>query len=396
MELTAKQQAGLNLAVQKFKNHEKYMVISGYAGTGKSTLVRFIIEALDPEPDKVVYATFTGKAAEVLRRKGNKNAMTLHKLLYETYPLPSGGFKRKPKLSLSPYTIVVVDEVSMVPKSMIDMLLGYKVFVIFLGDPFQLPMIDKGQSHNLLEKPDVFLDEIMRQAAESEIIQLTMKIRAGESFGYMKGKEVQIFQPDELSTGMLTWADQIICAKNITRHSLNEQIRELNGYTGLIQEGEKVIVKRNYWEECNMEGDALVNGSTGILQHWREDVLTVPANVKISQRRIPIIRADFKPEVGSAFRNIAFDKNFLVKEEPVFDWRTEYQLNRIKRQSLGTIDLIPKQMTYGYAITCHCAQGSEWDKVLVVEENFPFDKTEHARWLYTACTRAADKLVLIR
>ena len=395
MELTTKQQQGLNLAVQKFKNHEKYMVISGYAGTGKSTLVRFIIEALAPDPDRVVYATFTGKAAEVLRRKGNKNAMTLHKLLYETYPLPTGGFKRRPKSTLAPYTIIVVDEVSMVPKSMIDMLLSHKAFVIFLGDPFQLPMIDKSQSHTLLDRPDVFLDEIMRQAAESEIIRLTMKIRAGESFDYMKGQEVQIFKPNELSTGMLTWADQILCAKNVTRHNLNQQVRELNGFTGLLQENEKVIVKRNYWEECNAEGDALVNGSTGILQHWSEDIITVPANIKISQKKVPIIRADFKPEVGSTFGNIAFDKNFLVNEEPCFDWRTEYQLNRIKRQSMGAIDLIPKQMTYGYAITCHCAQGSEWDKVLVVEENFPYGE-EHARWLYTACTRASEKLVLIR
>lgn len=394
MELTAKQAEGLKIAVDRFRNHEKYTVISGYAGTGKSTLVKFIIEALAPEPNKVVYATFTGKAAEVLRRKGNKNAMTLHKLLYETYPLPAGGFKRQPKTSLSPYTIVVVDEVSMVPKSMIDMLLGYRVYVLFLGDPFQLPMIDKTQSHTLLDHPHIFLDEIMRQAAESEIIQLTMKIRAREPFGYTKGEEVQIFKPDELSTGMLTWADQILCAKNATRHSLNKQVRELNGYTGILQENEKVIIKRNYWEECNEDGDALVNGSTGTLHHWKDDILTIPPNIRVPKKKVQIIRADFQPEVGSSFDNIMFDTNYLVNEEPCFDWRTEYQLNRVKRNT--GIDFIPRQMTYGYAITCHCAQGSEWDKVLVIEEDFPFDKTEHARWLYTACTRAAEKLVLIR
>lgn len=396
MELTAKQQEGLKIALERYNNHEKYTVISGYAGTGKSTLVKFIIDALEVSPARVVYATFTGKAAEVLRKKGNPNAQTLHKLLYDTKPLKNGGFYRHPKDNLAPAKIVVVDEVSMVPKDMINLLLGHQVYVLFLGDPFQLPMIDKSQCHTLLDHPDVFLDEIMRQAAESEIIQLTMKIRAGESFEYSKGQEVQIFQPNELSTGMLTWADQILCAKNVTRHNLNQQVRELNGFIGLLQENEKVIVKRNYWEECNAEGDALVNGSTGTLQHWKEDVITVPANVKISQKRVPIIRANFKPEVGSVFSDIAFDKNFLINEEPCFDWRTEYQLNRIKRQSMGAIDLIPKQMTYGYAITCHCAQGSEWDKVLVVEENFPFDRTEHARWLYTACTRAAEKLVLIR
>ena len=54
--------------------------------------------------------------------------------------------------------------------------------------------------------------------------------------------------------------------------------------------------------------------------------------------------------------------------------------------------LFPKEFTYGYAITCHKAQGSEWDKVLVIEENFPFAKVDHARWLYTAATRAAEKI----
>lgn len=134
MELTNKQEEGLKSVLIKYHNHEKFAVISGYAGTGKSTLVRFIIQALDVEESKVAYATFTGKAAEVLRKKGNKNAMTLHKLLYDSIPRPGGGFFRKPKISLE-YTIIVVDEVSMVPKSMINMLLRHKVFVLFLGDP---------------------------------------------------------------------------------------------------------------------------------------------------------------------------------------------------------------------------------------------------------------------
>ena len=121
MELTRKQEEGLKIIVARHDAHEKYTVISGYAwvGTGKSTLVKFAIEALDVEPSKVAYATFTGKAAEVLRKKGNHGAMTLHRLLYDHMPLPGGGYYRKPKKALG-YTIVVVDEVSMEPKSMID------------------------------------------------------------------------------------------------------------------------------------------------------------------------------------------------------------------------------------------------------------------------------------
>ena len=138
MELTKKQEEGLKIILERHKNNEKYTTIAGYAGTGKSTLVKFAIAALDVEDTRVAYATYTGKAAEVLRKKGNIGACTLHKLLYEHIPLPGGGFYRKVKTSLD-VDIVVVDEISMVPKSMVDLLLSHKVYIIFLGDPFQLP-----------------------------------------------------------------------------------------------------------------------------------------------------------------------------------------------------------------------------------------------------------------
>lgn len=392
MELTTKQQNGLNLALSKHRNNEKYVTICGYAGTGKSTLVRFIIEALDIDEDRVAYACYTGKAAEVLRKKGNKHAMTLHKLLYDSFPRPGGGFIRKPKLSLD-YDVIVVDECSMVPKSMVQMLMRHKVFIIFLGDNFQLPMIDKNESHTLLDKPDIFLDEIMRQAAESEIIQLTMKIRNGEAIAPMKGNEVIVIPKNELVTGHLTWADQIICATNVTRHNMNTQMRELLGYTGTIQDGEKVIIKRNYWDDCNSDGDALVNGSTGIITNPFESFRRIPAYIKNNRHDLPTVVGNFTPDCGSEFSGVEFDKDFLLTETPCVDWRVAYQLGKLK-PSIG--DIVPRQMTYGYAITGHAAQGSEWDKVLVIEESFPFDKIEHARWLYTSCTRASEKLVLVR
>ena len=157
MELTPKQLAGLHEVVNRYKRGEKFSVISGYAGVGKSTLVKFIIDALEISSDAVRYVAYTGKASEVLRKKGNPNAMTLHKLLYDSIPRQGGGFIRIPKKMLE-YKIIVVDEVSMVPKSMIDMLLNHRVYVIFLGDPFQLPQIDKKETHTLLDKPHIFLD----------------------------------------------------------------------------------------------------------------------------------------------------------------------------------------------------------------------------------------------
>lgn len=354
--------------------------------------MRFIIEALDIDEERVAYATYTGKAAEVLRKKGNQNAMTLHRLLYESIPRKDGGFFRRPKPHLD-YDIIVVDECSMVPKTMINMLLSHKAFVIFLGDPGQLPMIDKNESHDLLDHPHVFLDQIMRQAAESEIIQLTMMIRAGDDIPYMNGNEVMVIPKAELVTGHLTWADIILTATNATRHSINKQVRGLLGYTGKIQNGEKIIVKRNYWDDCNEDGDALVNGTVGTVINPFNSFVRIPSYIKNNRHDLPTIIADIVPECGKPFPGVSIDEDFLLREEPCVDWRVSYQIGKL-RMRIG--DILPRQATYGYAVTCHAAQGSEWDKVLVIEEQFPFDKEEHKRWLYTAATRASQKLVLLR
>lgn len=328
----------------------------------------------------------------MLRKKGNPNAMTLHKLLYDSIPRQGGGFIRIPKKQLD-YDIVVVDEVSMVPKIMVDMLLAHRIYILFLGDPFQLPQIDKKETHTLLNKPHIFLDQVMRQAAESEIIQLTMKIRNGEDIPFMHGKEVIVAPKAELVTGHLTWADIIICATNKTRHNMNRQKRELLGYSGVLQTGERIIVKRNYWEDCDEDGNALVNGTVGTVTNPYESFVRIPSYIKNDRRDLPLIGCIFTPDGGKSFDTFEIDKDYLLKEEPCVDWRVSYQLGKLKPK-IGNI--LPKQATYGYALTCHAAQGSEFEKVLVIEESFPFDKTEHQRWLYTAATRAAEKLVLVR
>ena len=221
MQLTKKQEEGLRLAIARYKNKEKYTVIAGFAGSGKSTLIKFIVEALKNEDDitdeDIVYTCFTGKACNVLIKKGLQNSFTLHKLLYESKPLANGQYLRLPKDYIDA-KIVVVDEVSMAPKELIDALFTYDVYVICCGDPGQLPPISKNDDNHLLDHPHVFLDEIMRQAQESEIIRLTMDIRNGKSIpNSYDGKEVKIFPKKELNSGMLLWADQILTATNNTR-----------------------------------------------------------------------------------------------------------------------------------------------------------------------------------
>jgi len=392
MVLTTKQEEGIREVVTRCHNHDKYVTISGFAGTGKSTLVKVAIEALKVNPSDVAYATFTGKAAEVLRKKGNPGAITLHKLLYDHFPRPNGGYFRKPKDRIDK-KVVVVDEVSMVPKSMIDLLLSHRAFVIFLGDPFQLPQIDKDEAHDYLDHPHVFLDEIMRQEADSEIIKLTLAIRNMQPIDYFKGEQVQIMPKSQLVDGCYTWADQIITGTNATRRSVNEQMRAMLGYSGLPQEGEKMICLHNFWDDLSVNGDPLVNGLTGIIHNPIDTVIPVPKVARINKEEIPVIRCDFEIDKDNIFLDTPMDKTLITSGEPYLDFRENYRLRMIKSR-IG--DFLPRDYDFGYAITCHKAQGSEWDKVLVIEDTFPFDKKEHARWLYTACTRASEKLVLVR
>lgn len=393
MILTKKQQEGLDIAIKRHREGYKYTVISGYAGSGKSTLVRFIVNALDVEENKVCYCAFTGKAAEVLRKKGNKNVATLHRLLYNHYPRQAGGFVRKPKPSID-YDIVIVDEVSMAPKTLIDLLFSHKVYVICLGDPFQLPPIDKDEDNHLLDHPHVFLDEIMRQAQESEIIRLTMKIRNQDPIDYYNGDEIKILPYSQLNTGILQWGDQVLTATNIKRHQINNQMRALEGRTGEPMDGDKIICLRNYWDDLSYNQDALINGTIGILQNsfrtWRE----IPRFIKSDIRKFDVLAGDIIiPETKDIYEMVEMDRQMIISGEKCCDWRLSYKLGKLKPK-YG--EIVPKEFAYAYAITYWKAQGSEWPKVVVLEENFPFDKKTHARAMYTACTRASEKLVWVR
>ena len=393
MVLTNKQFKGLQLALQKYRNNEKYIIIAGYAGTGKSTLVNFIIQALADDGIKidedVCFCSFTGKAAQVLLKKGNKNVTTLHKLLYESIPKPDGTFFRKPKTEIE-YKIVVVDEVSMAPRNLMELLFKHNVFIIALGDPFQLPPVDKDQDNGLLNNPDVFLDEIMRQSLDSEIIQLSMKIRNHESVDYFKGKDVIVMPKSNLNTGVLKWADQILVGTNATRVAINNQMRDLLGRGDKPENGDKVICLRNYWDNFATNDDPLVNGTIGYIDNVYESFNRIPPWV--GEGPIKVLYADFISDSDADFGTLQMDEKQILTGERCLDYRAIYKLRSNRR----TQHLVPMEFTYGYAITGHKSQGSEWDKVLVLEERFPFEREEHARWLYTCVTRASEKLVLVR
>lgn len=237
----------------------------------------------------------------------------------------------------------------------------------------------------VLDHPHIFLDEITRQEAESEIVQLSMRIRNGEYIEPFKGNTVQVLSMRDLTKGMYLWADQVIAGKNDTRRSINSEMRELimdaDNPEPIV--GDKVICLRNNWDIISFHGDALVNGMTGRI-----------SNIKIKNfyklftyYYRPFFSFNFMLDDGDNFEEIVADYQLLTTGEPT-----------VNRENWKTIPrpFKPNEFDYGYCITCWKAQGDEFNKVLFLAERVGnMGSEEYQKYLYTGVTRAREKLVLI-
>lgn len=365
-------------------------------GSGKSTLVTFIIAALGVDPhEDVAYVAFTGKAATVLAQKGCPNAITAHKLLYDACQQPDGSYIFIPKEELDKdFKVIVVDEVSMLPVGMWKQLLSHHVYVLALGDPFQLPPILKNDDNRVLEHPHVFLDEIMRQAQESEIIRFSMHIREGKSVSNYRAdnKEVMILSPKDLYKDVYLWADQVLCATNDKRIEVNNLFREYKGFGAEPEIGDKIIGLHNRWEFCSRDGKdmPLTNGTIGTITSFRKKSIWLPRYV--SSFPYLYMYTNMDAEDGSIFKNIPIDYLCLKEGKRTLTEKQLMMMKRSKRFPYGP----PYDFAYAYAITYWKAQGSQWDKVLALEEGHPFDRETHLKAIYTAITRASKKLVWVK
>ena len=379
MILTNGQEKGLKVAIERYRHKEPYTVIAGPAGSGKSSLVRFIIDALDLPEDKVVYITYTGKASLVLRNKGCHNAITAHKLLYHAKEKPDGTFEFKPKKYLDyDYKIIVLDECSMLPEDMWTLLLSHKVHVIALGDKEQLPPVD-GDS-KILDNPHVILDEVVRQALDSPIIRLSVDIREGKWLEYGGPKECRVMPPERVSDKLLMGADQVLCGKNITRHCLNERLRKIKfgeQYVNKPLEGDKIICLKNDWGTLADNEEPLINGMVGVLN-----------NIKLEDGRLykPAMTADFTSNNNGLYNNLRMDYKIFTEKETTVNKDNWMMYPKNERAH---------EFDYAYAVTVHKYQGSEAEKVVVYDE-WLGDRDFHRRWLYTAVTRSSKMLVVVK
>ena len=356
-----------------------------------TTLTKYIPEALGLNEQDICHIAYTGKAANVLTQKGHPNAMTAHKLLYNpVLNKKTGTYMFVPKKTIEDYKLIIIDEISMLPSQMWILLLSHNIPVIAIGDPAQLPPVSEEMNNGVLDKPHVFLDEIMRQAQESEVIRLSMYIREGGDINQYKpeGQQVKFFHNDELTVGTLKWADQILCATNQTRQGINAKMREIYGYNPKMPEiGDKVIALTNRWEFLSNRQNALTNGTIGTLTSYTQHDIPLPKWTK--KNKATILDSNIDVGNGEKFTHVPIDYNMIVNNHPTLTLVQESKLKRVANA------VIPFDFTYAYAITTWKAQGSEWDKVVGFVESFPREEEERRRYLYTLITRAKEKLVMI-
>ena len=343
-------------AKQEFK-------LGGYAGTGKTTIVKTLLEQLHEKNTSCVVCAFTGKAVNVLQRKGIR-AQTIHSLIYDCHQDPKTKeliFERRVSLPSNP-KLIIVDEASMISTDLYNDLKSYKIKLLFVGDPGQLEPV--GDNPNLMAAPDYVLSRIHRQAESSPIITLANKVRLKQGSSllpcYSLPEQGLFIRNKAIKSADIVAVSQLICAKNQTRQSFNQSVRDYLGFQkNILQPKDKIIVLRN-------------NLNFGVFNGM---ILFVDEIVADSGSEW---KCNLHDEVGNSLTlPIWKDPFFRVLEKNAY---------------------IPKKLVYcdfAYAITCHKSQGSEWDSVMVFDEWMPPQVWDMARWRYTAITRAAKQLTYL-
>lgn len=414
MDFSPQQDQALKAVNDWYRNGDKQVFhLFGYAGTGKTTLAKHLAEGIDGD---VLFAAYTGKAAHVLRTKGCTNASTIHSLIYRSRDKSRAHLKEleeelaetlyslkadyaddpsyienhptvrklrkqideeissasQPMFTLNRESVVkdadliIIDECSMVDSWMGEDLLSFKTPVLVLGDPAQLPPVGGAGYFTEGVTPDIMLDEIHRQAAESAILRMATKVRNQEPLSLGDwGDNCHVYpHGTKLSPEQVLGYDQILVGKNTTRFAANAKIRKL----------------REIYDQYPVVGDRLVclknNSELGLLNGAIFNVTDVEGIMDGK------VHMSVQPEDNPMSISVAaLEHHFLGRGDEL---KKQYWL----RAEAHEFD-------FGYALTVHKSQGSQWEHVCVFDESGVF-RAQKWRWLYTAITRAAESIAVVR
>ena len=423
-------------------------VLKGYAGTGKTTIVGTIVNNLWKAKKSAVLMAPTGRAAKVISNYSGKEAFTIHKKIYFPKKEKGGGVSFVLQPNKHKNTIFIVDEASMIPDtpgdsklfengSLLDDLMqyvysGHQCKLLLIGDTAQLPPVKLDLSpaldeHSLAlnynkEVIKMELDEVVRQEQDSGILANATVLRealsngVNDSFKFdladfkdiirlIDGQEIMDAINDSYSD-LGREETAIIVRSNKRANLYNQQIRNriLFNESELSSGDYLMVVKNNYfWIKPTTEAGFIANGDIiEVLEIFKIEELYGFrfAEVKIRMvdypKMTPFETVLLLDTIESETPSLAYEDSNRLYQEVMKDFENETSNYRKFLKVKGSKHFNALQVKFSYAITCHKSQGGQWNTVFVEQPYLPngIDK-EYLRWLYTAVTRAKEKLYLI-
>lgn len=428
------------------KNQQSLFLLKGYAGTGKTTTISTVVNNLWRAGKKAVLLAPTGRAAKVISGYSNRAAFTIHKKIYHPRKNKSGGVNFVLQQNKHTNTIFIVDEASMISDattgsklfengSLLDDLISYVYSgvyckLILIGDTAQLPPVKLALSpaldaHKLSinyhkEVTEFELSEVMRQHKDSGILINATDLRLqianqGNQFKFQLNFPdlIRLVDGYDIEDAINTAYDNIgvedtafIVRSNKRANQYNQQIRsKIRGQENEISTGDFImIVKNNYfWLKESSDAGFIANGDIcEILEIFSIKELYGFRFAEVKIRMIdypnqrPFETVLLLDTLSSETPSLSYEDSNRLYQEVAKDFTAEKskykQLLGVKKSKYFNA----LQVKFSYAVTCHKSQGGQWKTVFIEQPYLPEGQNiEYLRWLYTAVTRAQEKVYLI-
>ncbi|MCG8785778.1 AAA family ATPase [Tenacibaculum finnmarkense] len=427
-------------------NNNALFLLKGYAGTGKTTIISSVVHNLEKANKKAVLLAPTGRAAKVISGYSKKKAFTIHKKIYFSKKQGAGAMSFVKQPNKHSNTIFIVDEASMISDaqqnskmfengSLLDDLISYvysgkNCKLVFIGDTAQLPPVKLTLSPALDADKlsysfgknvfEIELDEVVRQQQNSGILanatDLRMLIQYGASDFQFDVKYPDIIRLEDsydIQDAITSAYDgdvgvedtAFIVRSNKRANQYNNQIRtEIRGQENEISTGDYVmVVKNNYfWLKESSSAGFIANGD--ICEVMRINSIKELYGFKFAEVEVRMIDYPDIPNfetvllldtLSSESPSLTYEQSNKLYEAVKEDFadQTKYkQFLEVKKNKYFNA----LQVKFSYAMTCHKSQGGQWNTVFIEQPYLPDGPSvEYLRWLYTAVTRAQNKLYLI-
>ncbi len=429
-------------------SNNELFVLKGYAGTGKTTVISTIVNQLKNANQKYLLLAPTGRAAKVISNYSQKPAFTIHKKIYFPKKSSSGGVSFTLQPNKFTNTIFIVDEASMISDtnqesklyengSLLDDLLsfvdsGKNCKVIFVGDTAQLPPvhldvspalnIDSLSLHYNKNVHHIELDEVMRQEEDSGILFNATELREilkshfidTYKFDVKEYKDIVRLQDgydiqDAIHEAFSNYGLEetaFIVRSNKRANQYNEQIRSriLSKESEISSGDYMMVVKNNYfWLKDSDEAGFIANGDIievleirNIKELYDFKFATVKIRMVDYPNQTPFDTILLLDTIKSESPSLTYEESNKLYQEVLLDYEDETTKYKKFQKVKNNEYFNALQVKFSYAITCHKSQGGQWNTVFIEQPYLPngIDK-DYIRWLYTAMTRAKEKLYLI-